>query len=170
MESKETVVKTKTKMWNGKAYTIELTEKELEEMRHDADVCKLNGYNFDYYLNEFLTCWKREEWPEVAAQVFAESNPELKVGLGATMNLWSDRRAMTIVKVVTPKKIIVQENDTKCIDYYAGTYEILDSLIERYHTFTLRRNGKWVEEGQPKQYGSVTLTVGFRHHFIDPSF
>jgi hypothetical protein len=172
METKETVVKTKTKMWDGKAYTIELTESQLEEMRHDADVCKLNGYDFDYFMNEFLTRWKREDWPEVAAEVFAESNPELKVGLGATMNLWSDHRAMTIVEVVSPKKIIVQENETECLDYYGGRYKVLDSIAEYMgkHTFTLRKNGKWVEEGQPKKFGSVTLTVGFRRHYIDPSF
>ena len=95
--TKETVVKTKTKMWKGKAYAIEMTETELAELRHQADVCKLNGYDFDYFLNEWLTSWMKEDWPEVVAEVFAESNPELKVGMGATMNLWSDRRAMTIV-------------------------------------------------------------------------
>lgn len=169
---KEMVVKTKEKMWKGKAYTIELTERQLADIRKDADVCKLNGHDYDYFLNQMLTFWMREDWPEVAAQVFAESNPELKVGLGATMNLWSDRRAMTIVEVVTPRKIVVQENETKCIDYYGGSYEVLDTIAEYMgkHTFTLRKNGTWVEEGQPKKFGSVTLTVGFRHHYIDPSF
>lgn len=128
--TKETVVKTKTKMWKGKAYTIEMTETQLADLRHQADVCKLNGYDFGYFLNEWLPSWMRDDWPEVAAEVFAESNPELKVGLGATMNLWSDRRAMTIVEVVSPKKIIVQENETKCIDYYAGNYEVLDTIAE----------------------------------------
>lgn len=170
--TKETVVKTKTKMWKGKAYAIEMTETELAELRHQADVCKLNGYDFDYFLNEWLTSWMKEDWPEVVAEVFAESNPELKVGMGATMNLWSDRRAMTIVEVVSPKKIIVQENETKCIDYYTGNYEVHDTIAEYMgkHTFTLRKNGRWVEEGQPKKFGSVTLTVGFLRHYIDPSF
>lgn len=172
METKETVVMTKTKVWKGKAYTIEPTESQLADMRKQADVCKLNGYDFKYFLNEFLTNWMREDWSEVAAVVFNEANPELKVGLGATMNLWSDRRAMTIVEVMTPKKIIVQENQTECLNYYAGDYKVLDSLAEHMgkHTFTLRKNGTWVEEGQPKKYGSVTLTVGFRRHYIDPSF
>lgn len=173
METKETkVVKTKTKMWKGKAYTIKLTEENVADMRKDAEVCKLNGHDFEYYLNQMLTFWMRDDWPEVAAQVFAEADPVLAVGMGATMNLWSDRRAMTIVEVVTPRKVIVQENETKCLDYYGGRYEVLDSLAEYMsrHTFTLRKNGTWVEEGQPKKFGSVTLTVGFRHHYIDPSF
>ena len=168
----EKVVKTKKKMWKGKAYDIELTESQLADMKRDAEVCKLNGHDFDYYMNQMLTFWQREDWPEVAAQVFAETNPELKVGLGATMNLYSDHRAMTIVEVVNPKEIVVQENETKCIDYYAGEYEVLDTIAEYMHksTFTLRKNGTWVEKGQPKKYGSVTLTVGFRRHYIDPNF
>ena len=173
METKETkVVKTKTKVWKGKSYTINLTEEDVTKMRKSAEVCKLNGHDFEYYKSNMLTWVMSEDWPEVAASVFAESNPELKVGLGATMNLYSDKRAMTIVEVVTPKKIIVQENKTECLDYYAGRYKVLDSLCERMskHTFTLRKGGTWVEEGQPKKYGSVTLTVGFRRHFIDPSF
>ena len=169
---KEKVVKTKQSMWKGKPFTLELTDRQLEELRKDADVCKLNGHDYDFFVNEMLTKWMREDWPEVAEEVFEKSNPVLKVGLGATMNLWSDRRAMTIVEVVSPKKIIVQENETKCLDYYAGKYEVLDSIADYMgkHTFTLRKNGTWVEEGQPKKFGSVTLTVGFRRHYIDPSF
>ena len=169
-EQKEKVVKTKKMMWKGKAYTAELTEKQYNDMRKDAEVCKLNGHNFDYFLNQMLTSWMRDEWPEVAASVFNEVDPVLAVGMGATMNLWSDRRAMTIVQIVTPKKIVVRENQTKCIDYYGSRYEILDELEGGTTVFTLRKNGTWVEEGQPKKFGSVTLTVGFRHHYIDPSF
>ena len=170
--TKEKVVKTKQSMWKGKSFTLELTDSQLEQLRKDADVCKLNGHDYDYFINQMLTRWMREDWPEVAEEVFNKANPVLKVGLGATMNLWSDRRAMTIVEVVNPKKIVVQENETKCIDYYAGEYEVLDGIAEYMgrHTFTLRKNGTWVEEGHPKKYGSVTLTVGFRRHYIDPSF
>jgi len=78
---------------------------------------------------------------------------------------------MTVTKVISPKKIEVVENETKCVDYYAGSYEVLDTLTNKHsHIFTLRRNGTWVEEGQPKKFGSVTLTLGFRRHYIDPSF
>ena len=169
-EQKEKVVKTKQKMWKGKAYTIELTEAQYEGMRKDAEVCKLNGHDFDYYLNQMLSFFMREDWPEVAAALFNEVDPVLAVGMGATMNLFSDRRAMTIIEVVSPRKIVVQENNTRCLDYYAGNYEVLEELVGGTYTFTLRKNGTWVEEGQPKKYGSVTLTVGFRHHYIDPSF
>lgn len=166
------VVMTKTKEWNGKTYAIGLTEYNVQELKNGAEICKLNGHDCDYFLNEYLTWSYREDWADVAKSIFEESNPELKVGLGATMNLWSDRRAMTIVEVVTPRKIIVQENKTRCIDYYAGDYEVLDELEKGMskHVFTLRRGGTWVEQGQPKKYGSVTLSVGFRVHYIDPSF
>lgn len=166
------VIMTKEKVFKGKTYTISLTESDMEELRKGAVICKLNGHDCNYFLNQFLNWNYRENWADVAQSVYAKTKAELKVGLGATMNLWSDRRAMTIVKVITPRKIVVQENETKCIDYYAGDYEILDSLSENkhQHTFTLRKNGRWVEQGQANNYGSVTLTVGFRRHYIDPSF
>lgn len=119
-----------------------------------------------------LASWWSKDWPEVAKDAFKESCTVLAVGMGATMNLYSDRRAMTIVEVISPKKIVVAHNETKCIDYYAGDYKVLDTIADYMgkSTFTLRKNGTWVEQGQPKKYGSVTLTVGFRRHYIDPSF
>ena len=166
------VVMTKTKVWKGKEYTIELTQNDIEELREKAKICKLNGYDRNFFLKEMLSWSYRTDWVDEAGSIFDETDAEICVGLGATMNLWSDRRAMTIVEVVTPRKIIVQENKTKCVDYYAGDYEVLDELElgMSKHVFTLRMGGTWVEEGQPKKYGSVTLSVGFRVHYIDPSF
>ena len=94
-----------------------------------------------------------------------------EVGMGATEILWSDRRAQTVVKVITPNKIVVRENEVKCLDYYAGDYEILDDLSNMPElTFTRRKSGRWVEFGQPDKYGSVFLVLGHRAHYIDPSF
>lgn len=170
--NKSKVVMTKTKVWNGKNYTIELTQIDVEELRKKAKICKLNGHDRNYFLKEMLSWSYRTDWVDEAGAIFDETDAEICVGLGATMNLWSDRRAMTIVEVVTPRKIIVQENKSRCIDYYAGDYEVLDELEGgmNKHVFTLRRGGTWVEQGQPKGRGSVTLSVGFRVHYIDPSF
>lgn len=172
MSEKSKVIKTKKVILDGKSYTIELTEDQMNDFRKQADVCKLNGHDFKYYMDVMIPSWAKDDWPGMAAIAFTESNPKLEVGMGATMNLWSDRRAMTIVEIVSPKKIVVAHNKTRCRDYFAGNYDILGEIDEGMgkSVFTLRRNGTWVEEGQKKEFGSVTLTVGFRRHYIDPSF
>lgn len=164
------VLKTKKVMLNGKVYDITLTREEMDEIENDVKIAKLNGRTFDECLQN--AGWSvRKYWPEMLASVWQAMEVSVEEGMGATMNLWSDRRAMTVTKVISPKKIEVVENETKCVDYYAGNYEVLDTLTNKHsHIFTLRRNGTWVEEGQPKKFGSVTLTLGFRRHYIDPSF
>lgn len=168
---KQEVINTKKVMLNGKVYDITLTKEEMEEIENDVRIAKLNGRTFDACLQN--SGWSiRKYWPEVLADVWNKREYQVEVGMGATMNLWSDRRAMTVTRVISPKKIEVTENETKCIDYYASNYEILDTLAEYMSKtiFTLRKNGTWVQEGQPKKFGSVTLTLGFRRHYIDPSF
>lgn len=134
---------------------------ELEQMREDA--IKLMGDP------------ARQAWAEIKAreqaieQMYHTLMPE--VGMGATENLWSDHRAKTIVSVVNANTIVVAENKTKCTDYYAGEYEILDELdTRRTEVFTRRKSGRWVMKGQPDNWGSVSLTLGVRCHYIDPSF
>lgn len=170
-EKKNVIIKSKKCYWNGKEYTETLTSGDVEDMKRQADIFKLNGWSEEVYLEE-QKYHVRKHWRNEAVDAFRSANPVLAVGMGATMNLYSDRRAMTIVEIVSPKKIVVAHNETKCIDYYAGDYKVLDTIADYMgkSTFTLRKNGTWVEQGQPKKYGSVTLTVGFRRHYIDPSF
>ena len=164
-------IKTKSVMWNGKKYEIKFTDENYKEFLKEATICKLNGWDFDKMLRR-LPSYMREGWPEMAAKAFAEVSPTIEVGLPATEILWSDRRAKTIIKVISPKEIVVQENETECIDYYAGDYKILPQLATYMgeETYTLRRNGTWVAKGQPKKNGSVVLIVGMHNHYIDPSF
>ena len=161
------VIARKTRMFRGSEYEVELTQSQLEDIKNDVRIAKLNGDSFDYCLEH---CGHGYFWPEKVASVWQEMEVNVEVGMGATMNLWSDRRAMTVTKVLTPRKIEVRENNTICKDWYGSSYEITPELIGKPKIFTLRKGGRWVEEGQPKRYGSVTLTLGFRHHFIDPSF
>jgi hypothetical protein len=165
----EKVLDTKKVFFNGKEYTSKFTQEMLEDIEHEVRIAKLNGRDFETCLGR--CAWSvREDWTEKVESVWNSMEVQVEVGMGATMNLWSDRRAMTVTKVITPKKIEVRENNTKCNDWYASSYEILDELVGGTTIFTLRKNGTWVQEGQPKKYGSVTLTLGFRHHYIDPSF
>lgn len=169
---KETVIKQKQVSLNGKTYTEKLTQEMIDEVRSRADIWKLNGWMDVKSFVEHLSFPIRKYWAEDAMSIFREASPVLAVGMGATLNLYSDSRAMTITDVISPKEIVVSENETKCIDYFAGSYEILEGLKNYMYksTFTLRRNGTWVEKGARKETGCVTLTVGFRRHYIDPSF
>lgn len=92
-----------------------------------------------------------------------------KLGLGCTICYYSDKRAATVTKIVSPCKIEVTFNQTKCIDYYAGEYEILPELEGDAKVFTKRRNGYWVAEGQSYKDG-VLLMLHYQNHYIDPSF
>lgn len=164
------VLKRKKFEWHGKEIELEWTMEDVEKVTNHANICKLNGWlKEDIFLSSLMRTY-RSDWPEEALEIFRATNPSLQVGMGATMNLWSDLRAMTITEIISPRKIGVRENETICKDYYAIDYEIKDCLLEGTEYFTLRKNGTWVAEGQPKKYGSVTLTVGYRRHYIDPSF
>lgn len=118
---------------------------------------------------EWKTIDERDKMIATLGEMYKRLMPE--VGMGATEILWSDRRAKTVVEVLTPNKIVVRENCTECIDYYKSDYKILDELSNMpSETFTRRKSGRWVEMGQPDKYGSVFLVLGHRAHYIDPSF
>ena len=111
------------------------------------------------------------EWKE---QIEKERDHAIKnlvpyVGLGCTICYYSDRRAATVTKIISPCKIEVRFNRTKCIDYYAGEYEILPELEGGTKVFTKRRNGYWVAEGQLYKDG-VLLMLHYQNHYIDPGF
>lgn len=99
-----------------------------------------------------------------------------EVGRGCTICYWSDKRAATVTSVEytkagKPKAVVVTHNKTKCIDWYANEYEILPELEEgRTDRFTLRRNGRWYQEGQETSPHSVVLMLHYQHHSIDPGF
>lgn len=114
---------------------------------------------------------KYSDWRE---QKDKEKNEAIKnlvpeIGLGCTICYYSDKRAATVTKIVSPYKIEVTFNQTKCIDYYAGEYEILPELEGGAKVFTKRRNGYWVAEGQSYKDG-VLLMLHYQNHYIDPSF
>jgi hypothetical protein len=120
--------------------------------------------------------WKdyseKERWE--AEEREARHNIIPWVGMGCTEILYSDRRACTVTEVHRTrkgeiKKVVVRENETVCKDWYASDYEIKQELTNHEEVFTKRSNGLWVMEGQQSRDG-VLLSLGFRHHFIDPSF
>lgn len=114
---------------------------------------------------------KYSEWREERDRLQTEAIRNLvpEVGLGCTVCYYSDRRAATVTKIISPCKIEVTCNQTRCIDYYDGKYEILPELEGKEKVFTKRRNGYWVMEGQPYKDG-VLLMLHYQSHYIDPSF
>jgi len=136
-----------------------LTSKESFDILHEIESSKCpDGIDLSDW-------WEQKK----KAKLEAIKNLVPEVGLGCTICYYSDKRAATVTKIITPCKIEVTFNKTKCIDYYAGEYEILPELGGAPKVFTKRRNGYWVAEGQPFKCG-VLLMLHYQNHYIDPIF
>lgn len=98
---------------------------------------------------------------------------EPKVGMGATIIGWTDRHACTIVEVPSPKTVIIQQDKATRADNRGMsdaqdyTYEPDPTASKR--TYTLRKNGRWVEKGHDMKSG-YTLAIGLRDEYYDYSF
>lgn len=114
---------------------------------------------------------KYSKWREDNERTRTEAIRNLvpEVGLGCTICYYSDKRAATVTRIISPCKIEVTFNRVKCIDYYDGQYEVLKELEGSPKVFTKRRNGRWVAEGQSCKDG-VLLMLHYQHHYIDPNF
>ena len=93
-----------------------------------------------------------------------------EVGRGCTEILYSDRRACTITQVFSPRKIAVRHNRYNIVNWEQGECEVLPELEGDEMIFTKRKNGWWVEEGQPTSEHSVLLMLHYQHTYIDPHF
>ena len=93
------------------------------------------------------------------------NQPEPKVGDGATICMWSDRHAATIVKV-TPCTVTVQEDKAIRTDNNGmsecQTYRYEADPDGALHVFRKTKNG-WKCKG-------VGLLIGTRRHYYDYSF
>ena len=137
----------------------QLTSKESFDRLREIESRKYNG-GMQY------SDW-REQKEKERLDAIKSLVPE--VGLGCTICYYSDKRAATVTKVISPSRIEVTFNRVRCIDYYAGNYEILPELEGAPKVFTKRRNGYWVAEGQTFKDG-VLLMLHYHNHYIDPTF
>jgi hypothetical protein len=97
-------------------------------------------------------------------------SPKPEVGMGATILQWSDRRACTITKVVSDRRIEVRRDNATLVagaSDYQQEYAYSPGDGPRI-VFTLRKNGAWVRLGD-KMSGSCLL-IGKRDHYYDYSF
>jgi hypothetical protein len=95
------------------------------------------------------------------------------IGEGATICMWSDRHAGTIVGASPSRKSVTWQQDTATRTDTHGMSEDQSYSYERDENgrkiiFTLRSNGKWVQRGQSMHTG--TRLVPGRHKFHDYSF
>ncbi len=100
-------------------------------------------------------------------------SPTPAVGMGATELQWTDRSPYTIVEVKSASRIVVQADSSKRIDgngmSESQDYEYSPNPNGRKVVVTLRKNGRWVAEGQPAKNGT-TFAIGYRDAYHDFSF
>lgn len=106
----------------------------------------------------------------------AESSqmPEPKVGMGATIIMYSDRHACTVVATfVSGKTVQVKQDKAIRTDENgmseAQSYRYEPNPSAKLREFSKRKNGQWVEVGQSQNNGP-TLMIGERDEYHDYSF
>ena len=103
-----------------------------------------------------------------------------KVGMPATQFIGSDRYAMIVLDVLSPKRVIVAHMHD--IDYaeYEKNPEAFDgeAAIEKYKNFgsyyqgteyTLRKNGRWLPKGSGL-WETCSVRFGSAENYRDPCF
>lgn len=113
------------------------------------------------------------EYGSLVNMVAANSKqPEPKVGMGATILMWTDRAPATVVEV-KGKRIKVQPDNWKRVDSNGMSesqdYEYSPNLEAGLIEFSQRKNGRWVVVGQPVK-GGISLMLGQRQRYYDFSF
>lgn len=101
-------------------------------------------------------------------------NPTPTVGMGATMLHWTDREAGTVVEVSpNGKRLVVQEDTATRTDKNGmsdcQSYSYEPNPNGSKTAYTLRRNGRWVMEGESMRTGRG-LRLGTRDKHYDFSF
>jgi hypothetical protein len=97
-----------------------------------------------------------------------------KNGDGATICYVSDRYAATVVAVTKNGKLVVVQDD-RCVRTdrngisESQTYEFERDPHGTFRIFTLRKNGRWYEDGEEMGRG-CTLHIGKRDAYQDPCF
>lgn len=98
--------------------------------------------------------------------------PDPTVGMGATELCWTDRRAYTIVAVLSPTRIVVQRDDVKRTDNNgmseAQAYEYTPNPNAGTETLRKAKNGGWYSQGGMKH--GRRFRMGDRSEYYDYSF
>jgi len=97
----------------------------------------------------------------------------MKVNDGATLCLWSDRHAGTIIEVSENGKTLKWQRDFSVRADHNGmsdqqSYTYVRNDSSPVLIFTLRKDGHWYQKGQ--KMGTAVLSVGHRSEYYDFSF
>jgi len=94
-----------------------------------------------------------------------------EVGMGVSQFMFSDVNPYTIIKVISPKKIVVQADDYKRVNYteenfFSGPqeYEYTPNPNGVTRVITLRKNGHWHQEGESMKSDRWWLNLRMRHY------
>ena len=89
-------------------------------------------------------------------------------GMGVTFNCGSDRYAYTVIEVLAPKTLVIQQ-DKIVREGTDGPHKAVRDEKGEIKTITFRKNGCWYEKGSKMGRG-LTFTVGKRRFYMDPGF
>ena len=109
-------------------------------------------------------------------------------GMGATMFCGSDRYAMVVTEVLSPKKVkvahLLHEHEDKFVEEN-GVQMLPENLLKEYGRFvpdeygycgfhvprvyTLRKNGRWMPQGSG-MWETSSIHIGHAESYRDPSF
>jgi hypothetical protein len=101
--------------------------------------------------------------------------PVPQVGMGATVLLYTDRHAATIVAVerhgtrVVIQRDVATRTDSNGAFTESQAYSYRPNPNGQREAYTLRKNGAWVREGDPMKSGE-RLSIGHRSEYYDFSF
>lgn len=100
--------------------------------------------------------------------------PVPEVGMGATICMFSDRHAVTVIEVNKDKtRVVVQRDKATRTDKNemsdSQTYSYAPDANGAKETYTLRKSGRWVKQGDSMKNGTG-LRLGERSEHFDFGF
>lgn len=93
-----------------------------------------------------------------------------EVGMGATELCYSDRHAYEVVKVADDRHITVRRMKAKCLDYFAGDWEVTPNPDGIEHELFRTKKGQWRERYGKRKLGCNVFLIGYATEYEDPSF
>lgn len=97
------------------------------------------------------------------------ASPVPAVGMGATILMYSDRHAATVVEILSPKRIMIQEDKAIRTDENgmsdSQSYRYEPNPKGRFHPVSLRKDGRWKGIGS-----NAVVRLGVRDSYHDYSF
>lgn len=106
--------------------------------------------------------------------MIAGSDPETvpEVGMGATKIGWTDRHPYTVIEVLSPKRIVVQEDHAERIDNNGMSecqqYSFTPNPNGIKYELRKAKNGQWYGPGGMRNGGK--FVIGRRGKYHDYSF